>query len=266
VTTERATGVAGATPAPRQVGGWHAAVAGWRVFVPVVLLNAGVQAALVTSDPVPATSWAFGLLVAASAAAVLVTVWLVSRAALVACDEGARRRSTQQERTGTTSRRRSRSSRAIPAGADGHPRKSLLLRRPRGLAWVAGIGVLTIAVAVLAWWATPVALIIGAFVLPPAVDGVRHPVGGGVRTVRRHPGRAAVIAVGVLALAVVTWVIELLLGFFVTGMLAAALTWVWLGVVLVLVMCWSCSLYRRATPADGPPPGPQPLGAPATTA
>ena len=85
------------------------------------------------------------------------------------------------------------------------------------LAWAAGLGILAAAVAVLAWWATPLVMISGALVLPPAADGQRHPLAAAFGTVRRHPGRAAILAVGVLLLAAATWVVELLLGFFVTG-------------------------------------------------
>ena len=198
-------------------------MAGWRVFVPVIGINAGIQALLVTSDPVPLASWVFGLLAAASAAGILLSIWLISAAAL--------------------------------AAVDGHPRPSRLLHRPVVLAWAAGLGILAAAVAVLAWWATPLVMISGALVLPPAADGQRHPLAAAFGTVRRHPGRAAILAVGVLLLAAATWVVELVLGFFVTGVAAAAATWLWLGAVLVLVLCWSCSLYRGPSRSGGPASG-----------
>ena len=220
MTTPNANSAAKAAPPAPRVGLLRAALSGWRVFLPAVGLNAGIQALLVSSDPVPLMSWHFGLLAAGSAVGVWLMVWLSSCAAL--------------------------------AAIDGHPRTPGLLAHPAVAIWVVGVGVLAVAVTVLAWWAAPLALILGALVLPPAADGNRHPPAAAVRTVRRHPGRTAVFAIGVALLTVASWIVELLLGFFVTGPAASAATWLWLGGLAVLVLCWSCSLYRRGSGTPEP--------------
>jgi hypothetical protein len=201
----------------RRVGMWRATASGWRVFVPAVLVNAAVQAALVASDPVPGASWTFALLVAASAGAVLVTVALVTSAAL--------------------------------AAVDGRPRTAVASarQRPGVVAWAAGIGALAIAGGVLAFWIAPLLLLVAVPVLPAAAAGARNPVRDGFGGVGRHPVHYLFGGLVLLVLAVVSWVVALVLGLFVTGMIGAALTWVWFGVVLVLVLCWSCSSYRRGT-------------------
>jgi hypothetical protein len=51
------------------------------------------------------------------------------------------------------------------------------------------------------------------------------------------------------ALAVVTWVVALSFGFFITGALGAVLMWLWLGIASTFVLALWCSLYRRATPS-----------------
>jgi hypothetical protein len=52
-------------------------------------------------------------------------------------------------------------------------------------------------------------------------------------------------------LVVISWLVTLLLGFFIPGPLSALLTWLWFGVALVLLQCLWCSLYRHPQYAVG---------------
>ena len=44
---------------------------------------------------------------------------------------------------------------------------------------------------------------------------------------------------------VLAWVVALVLGFFVTGVVAAFLTWVWFGANAAVLLVYSSRLYRR---------------------
>jgi hypothetical protein len=55
-----------------------------------------------------------------------------------------------------------------------------------------------------------------------------------------------------LVVAVLSWAAALLSGLLVTGPLSAAVTWLWFGVLAVLVLSWSTALYRRAADLSRP--------------
>ena len=205
---------------PPRVGMWSAAASGWRIFVPVVVGDAAAQALLVASDPVPELSWGFAGLVAGSLLAVLLAVWLTVCVA--------------------------------SAAVDGLPRQGVARarQRPLVLAWAAGFGALAIGAAVLQPLAAPLALILGAFVLAAAAAGDRSPAAG-FRPIMRAPVRYALAVLAALVAAAVTWALALVLGLFVTGVLAAAWTWLWFGLISTLALCLWCSLYRRARNPPG---------------
>lgn len=66
------------------IGTWRAVLRGWRVFVPVVILNAAVQALLVVGDPEPVADPLFAALVALS-----FVVLVAALALVVAASDGA---------------------------------------------------------------------------------------------------------------------------------------------------------------------------------
>jgi hypothetical protein len=200
-------------------GTWRALARGWPVFVPVIIVEAGVQALLVWSDPVPEWSVGFLALLLVSLLALLAAVWLTVGAASAAVD-----------------------------GSGGLLRTAVA--RPMIVAWALAVGVVAVAASVLQLWATPLVLLLGSFVLPAAaVDDAGNLFSRAYRPVVRIPVRFVLAVLAALALAVATWVVALVFGFFVTGALGAVLTWLWFGLAATFVLALWCSLYRRATPA-----------------
>jgi hypothetical protein len=198
----------------------RALLRGWRVFVPVIILDAAAQSLLVWSNPTPKFSWQFSGLVLLSLLALLAAAWLTTAAASAAVDD-----------VGGLALQRIR-------------------RRPVIVAWLVAIGIVAVAASLLEVWMAPIALILGAFVLPPAA--AEEPVlrRAWSPIVRRPLGTVGLL-VGVIVLALVTWIVALVLGFFVTGVLGAAITWLWFGLVGSYVLCLLCSLYRRSTNPQG---------------
>jgi hypothetical protein len=205
------------TAAP--AGTWRAIARGWPVFVPVIVVEAGVQTALVLSDPVPQWSTGFLALLLISLLALLAAVWLTVGAASAAVD-----------------------------GTGGLLRRAV--RRPIIVAWALAVGVVAVAVSLLQLWVTPLVLLVGAFVLPAAAaDDPGNLFARAYRPVVRTPVRWVLAVLAGVALAIATWVAALSFGFFITGALGAVLTWLWFGVAATFVIALWCSLYRRATPA-----------------
>jgi hypothetical protein len=200
-----------------RVGLWRALASGSRIFLPVVAVNAVLQALMVLGDPVPAASWTFGLLVVGSLLVMVVSIALMTGAAI--------------------------------AAVDGHPRTALSRagQRPSVAAWVLGLAVLALAGAVVNPLIAPLVLLLGTFVLPAVAAGARHPVVAGFGAVARRPLLYLLAVAGFLILIALSWLLALVLGFFVTGFLGALATWVWFGAVAAVVLCLWCVLYRRAT-------------------
>lgn len=205
-----------AEPATR-VGTWRTLAGGRRMFVPVVVGNAVVQTLSVVSDPVPGLSVGFVAVTAVSTLAVLVAVWLTVCAA--------------------------------SAAVDGVPRHALLRARQHMgvLGWALGILLLTAAAVALAVWLGAVVLVLGLFVLPAAATGERPVLVAGYRPVVRSPLRSALAVLAAVVAVVLSWMVALLLGFFVTGAGAAALTWLWFGLVTTVLLCLWCSLYAASS-------------------
>ncbi len=179
----------------------------WRSWTVVVVGNALVQGLLVLGDPMATTSWAFAARVLVSAAAVLLTV-----AFLVAV-----------ARSGALGARTGRPSGAL-------------------LGWTTGLGVLVGAVAVVYPWVVPVLLVLG--VVPLTAVAERAPLGYGAGPLR-HP-RPALTVVAFVLLATLGWPVALVLGFFVTGPVAAAATWLWFGLTAALIATnWAVTCRRR---------------------
>ncbi|MDI9926360.1 hypothetical protein QM615_10030 [Rhodococcus sp. IEGM 1341] len=182
----------------------------------VVLVSALIQALTVLGDPVAESSVGFGGLVAASAAALVVALWITASTALDVVDGNVR-------------------------GALGRA-----WRRPRVLVWCVVSTLVAVALAVLFPLLPVVVILVVLLVLPAVADGQRHPFRAASATVRQSPGRYAVAAVVTIVAFVLAWVVALVLGFFVTGVVAAFLTWVWFGAnAAALLVYWSW-LYRRA--------------------
>ncbi|WP_348681341.1 hypothetical protein [uncultured Microbacterium sp.] len=166
----------------------------WRVWVPVALLNTAVQALLVVPLTTPATSVVFVLLALGSLAGVVASVALVAAAFRSALGAGR--------------------------------------RWPTWGEWLAVL-LLTVAVsasAVVASWLVIPALAVAAIMLP-AVFGVPQRTAWGFGLFARAPLRGILLTLLTLALVALLWFAALMFGFFVTGWVGAALTWLTFGVV-----------------------------------
>ncbi|UFS60811.1 hypothetical protein [Subtercola endophyticus] len=183
---------------------------GWRVYVPVVVVNAAIQAASVAPFATPAPSLLFVALVAASFlgfAASLILV--VAQAAATAAHE--------------------------------------TFRRPSLRLCIAGLVAVTV-IAASAVLFTPVVIVtltLAAIILPSIAAGPTARDSAGFAVFARHPVRAVGLTIVTLVVLVILWIGALLSGFFLTGIPSAALTWLVFGVFAVIVACAFTALNRR---------------------
>lgn len=200
------------------MSGWGRALgSSARVWIPAAGAVTIAQTLLVLGDPVPLASPGFVSLTLGSGAAFAIGLWLVSRALLLA--------------------------------VDGEPvRWRAVLRAHPALLWAIVVVVLLVLLALLSPYLTVVGLWFALLVMPAAAAGASNPLPGAWATVRHRPAR---VILGALLVAVI-WAVGavgmLLLGFFVTGPLSVALTWLALTVVGTVVLASWTGLYRRALP------------------
>lgn len=116
------------------------------------------------------------------------------------------------------------------------PRTRVLLSSTAAVLAVVGFSLLTPLL-------VPVGVALVLLVLPAAAVG--RPLSGFV-VFRRGPVRTVLAVIAAMALVVLGWVVALLLGFFVTGVVASALTWLCFGVTGVVLITWFGLRYRRA--------------------
>lgn len=186
------------------------------VLAAVVVASALIQALTVLGDPVPMSSLGFAGLVLASVAAVVLALWITASTALDVVDGNTR-------------------------GAVGRA-----LRRPRVLLWCVVLTAVAVAAGVLSPLLPAVVIMVALLILPAAVDGGRNPIVTALQTVRRSPGRSVMAVVVTILAYVLGWVVALLLGFFVAGVVAAFLTWLWFGANAAALLVYWSRLYRRA--------------------
>ncbi len=191
---------------------------GSAVLAVVVVVSALIQALTVLGDPVPTSSSGFAGLVLASVTALLLALWITASTALDVVDGNA---------SGALSR---------------------VWRRPGVLGWCVVLTGLAVALAILFPLLPAVVILVALLILPAAVDGHRNPFRAVSATVRRSPGRCAVACVVTILAYILGWVAALVLGFFVTGMVAAFLTWVWFGATATVLLVYWSRLYRRTAP------------------
>lgn len=131
-------------------------------------------------------------------------------------------------------------------------------RPPAGsarLAVTVVIAVIALAMGAIAWMPLmPILFALGAITLPAVAAG--GAAVSGFRVFRRSPVRAALAVLAVIGLWGVGWLGALLLGFFVTGILAAFATWLVLGAAAVLGLALWTGMWERhgATPAGAAQP------------
>lgn len=195
---------------------WRIAARGWRVFVPVVVVNAVVQAATVAPAFTPEPG------------AVFVTLTVLSFAVLSAA-------------LGATAS----AADASTAGSS--------MTFPHWSVWAASaLAVLGVtASALLSPLAVPFAVVVALVVLPGIAAGRRSALAG-FRIFARRPAHAVLLTVGSFVTLAILWVAGLLLGFFVTGPAAAFATWLVFGAAAVVLVCAWTALQARAGAGSEP--------------
>lgn len=191
------------------IGTWRGCVRGARVVLPVVIVGALVQALLVVGDPTPEGAWGFALRVVVSGLAMVVALWLTVGAAATAVDVDERF--------------------SIPS-----------IRLLIGVTAAVVVGAL-------AGVLSPILPIVVAAAGLPLLSALAvRPRTAAFRTVTYSPGRALLGFFWVAVLFFVNWVIALVLGFFVDGPVAAALTWAVFGLSTAILATYWAVLHRRA--------------------
>ena len=195
---------------------------GWRVIVPVVLLNALAQALLVLPDPVPGRSWSFLLLAVVSFLVLAFAMALVTSSALSA---------------------------AVGPVTWGRVVDRLAQHGGAFMAWFA---LVLAAIAVgLVLWVVPGWLVamLTVYVLLAALDGRgRGALGADLRAIGSRWGRWLITALLMGVVVAVSWLLAAFSAFFITGAISAFITWTWFGLLASWFQTtWAC-LYR-STPA-----------------
>jgi hypothetical protein len=198
------------------VSAWGRALgASARVWVPVAAAVTAAQTLLVVGDPVPLASVGFVALALGSGAAFAIGLWLVSR--------------------------------ALTLAVAGEPVRwrSVLTAHP-ALVWAIVVVVLLVLLGLLSPYLTVVGLWFGLLVMPAAAAGASNPLPAAGHTIRCQPVRMVLAALIVAVVWALGAVGMLLLGFFVTGPLSVALTWIALTMVGTVVLAVWTDLYSRA--------------------
>lgn len=190
---------------------------GWRVLLPVVIVNALIQGLLVSPGVLPYLSPAFVVLTLISLAALTLSFTLVAATML-------------QASTGPVS-----------------VNQVLAVTRRRWwplLAW--SIGLVVVVTLGLSLYVLPglLVLAITPYVLLAVVDGQQRPLAVNFAVLRARWGRwlITVIAIGVICL--VLWLLSALNGFFVTGVVGGILGWLGIGLVSGWLICAWALVYR----------------------
>jgi len=111
-----------------------------------------------------------------------------------------------------------------------------------GLAWVAAAVLVTSVLSVLLPPLALVGLVLALIVVPAGAAG--NPLDG-FRAFRRTPVRHVLAILVVVVVCVMAWAVALLLGLLVTGVAASVATWLWFGLLGVLVLGAWVTLLRR---------------------
>lgn len=197
----------------------------WLVMSATVVVGAGVQAATAAPGLGNESSGAFVVAALASLVAVVVEVALLAWAAHAV---------VQRSRLG---------------------------RLPLGLVvWSLVVVLVLSVVSVLVAPAVLLVLVAALCVLPAAAAGERNALKG-FRVFRRTPLRTVLAALAVVLLGVLSWLVALVAGFFLTGALGGAVTWLWFGALSALALVWWTHRAGRAQRAPVEP-SPDPVTAP----
>ena len=194
----------------------------WKIVVPVIVINAALQALLILANVLPYLSLAF-VVVAILSLLIMVAAYNIVAAAML---------------------------QAVAGPVDWRSVVASLRRRYLVLlAW--SVGLLLLVLVGLTLYVVPGLIVIALvpYLLLSVVDGKPNPLAVNVRTIGARWGRwlITVVIMGVLCFAL--WFLSGLNGFFVTGSPAAFIEWLVLGIVASWFTCAWALIYRSANPA-----------------
>ena len=196
----------------------------WAIMVPVVVLNAVIQALLVLGDPVPGVS-AWFIIASVISFVVLVASFLLVAVAMLQAVTG---------KVGFASVFHTAVSRSV-----------------RMLLWAA---ILTAAVIIgLVLYVAPGLLVLAVFpyLLIAVADGERQPLPANFRAIGRHWVRWLVMIIGMGIWCFLLWLFTALNAFFITGPISAFAAWIVLGLFASWFTCswarvWRMPVRQRA--------------------
>ena len=194
----------------------------WKIVIPVVVINAAIQALLLLPNVLPYLSLAFVAL------AVLSLLVLVKAYSLVAA-------AMLQSAVGSVTWQ------GVSA--------KLWHRYLTLLAW--SIGLLLVVLIGLSLYVVPglIVIALAPYLLLAVVDGKRNPLAVNFRTIGARWGRWLITVAIMGVLCFTLWVLSGLNGFFVTGAPAAFIEWLILGFVATWFTCAWALVYRTVNPS-----------------
>ncbi len=192
---------------------------GWAVIVPVVIVNAILQALLIWTDPTPGDGAVPVLLALASALVFIVAYGLAAATALHVAD-----------------------------GRVGWPMAIMALKDRAGGYALSVVGLLIVIAIGLALYGLPGLLVVAVtpFVLLAALDGQPNVLGSNFRTIARRPWRW-LVTTGITGLIVILGsFINGFTAFFIRGSAASLVVWIISGLVLAWFTTAWALIYRNA--------------------
>lgn len=190
---------------------------GWRILVPAVVVNAGLQGLLLLPGTMPYLGLWFAVPAVLSLLALVVSYALIAAAMLdAATGRVAVRRSVRVAQT-----------RFLPL-----------------LGWSAAL--LIVVTISFALYVIPgfVVLAVTPYVLLAVVDGQRNPLAVNFRLIAARWVRWIVTVVAMAIICLVLWLFATVTGFFVTGAPAGAIAWLVLGLAAAWFTCAWALVYR----------------------
>jgi hypothetical protein len=199
---------------------------GWAVIVPVVVVNAILQALLIWSDPTPGDGIAPILLAIASAIIFVVAYGLVAATAL-----------------------------HVTSGKVGWAQAIATVKANAGGYALCVVGLLIVVAIGRALYGLPGLLVLAVtpFFLLAALDSQKNPLGTNFRTIARRPWRFVVTTVITGLVVILGSLITGFMAFFIRGSAASLLVWTISGLILAWFTTAWALIYRNAhAPVEGP--------------
>ena len=197
---------------------------GWRIWIPVVVINSLGQGLLVLPGVLPYPTAAFVVLALISLI-VLALSFAIVAATMLQASNG---RVSMGGVLATTRER------ALPL-----------------LVW--SIGLVLVVTLALALFVVPglVLLAITPYLLLAVVDGKRRPLVVNFQVIRARWGRWLITVIAIAVVALVVWLLSVVTGFFVAGFGGAVIGWLGLGLVSCWLICAWALVYRTVFTDEG---------------